>query len=222
MTMTATALDDLSHVAPARPTTVTVLAGDPVTGAGVSSQLRFRPEVDVRPPGLDAQVVVIVTDDVDDEVVRSIRSTARSGSRVVLVASRLSGPAVLAAVDAGATAVLRRTDATAEALAAAVQGAARGDGVMPPDLLGKLMAGVGTVAAVRHDGLRGQRTFGGLTQRELHVLQLLADGCTTSEIARRLCYSERTVKNAIQAFTSRLHLRNRTHAVAYAVREGLI
>ena len=91
---------------------------------------------------------------------------------------------------------------------------------MPPDLLGKLMATVGSA------GLTGQagapRTFGGLTQRELHVLRLLADGCTTSEIARELCYSERTVKNSIQAFTSRLQLRNRSHAVAYAVRQGLI
>ena len=54
------------------------------------------------------------------------------------------------------------------------------------------------------------------------MLRLLADGCTTSEIARELCYSERTIKNAIQAFTSRLQLRNRSHAVAYAVRQGLI
>ncbi|MQA85396.1 MAG: DNA-binding response regulator, partial [Streptosporangiales bacterium] len=44
----------------------------------------------------------------------------------------------------------------------------------------------------------------------------------TAEIARALAYSERTVKNIIHDITTRLQLRNRAHAVAYAVREGLI
>jgi DNA-binding NarL/FixJ family response regulator len=65
-------------------------------------------------------------------------------------------------------------------------------------------------------------TYGGLTQRELRVLQLLADGLSTSEIARELAYSERTIKNAIHDLTSRLNLRNRSHAVAFALRQGLI
>ena len=53
-------------------------------------------------------------------------------------------------------------------------------------------------------------------------MRLLADGFDTAEIAGRLFYSERTVKNIIHDITSRLELRNRTHAVAYAIREGLI
>jgi DNA-binding NarL/FixJ family response regulator len=54
------------------------------------------------------------------------------------------------------------------------------------------------------------------------VLRLVADGLDTTEIARRMAYSERTVKNVIHDVTTRLNLRNRSHAVAYAVREGLI
>jgi DNA-binding NarL/FixJ family response regulator len=85
------------------------------------------------------------------------------------------------------------------------------------------MTRVGTVGVDRRPHpAAGARTFGGLTQRELRVLRLLADGCSTSEIARELCYSERTIKNAIQAMTARLQLRNRSHAVAYALRQGLI
>jgi DNA-binding NarL/FixJ family response regulator len=61
-----------------------------------------------------------------------------------------------------------------------------------------------------------------LTPRELQVLTLLADGYRTSEIALELAYSERTIKHAIAEMTSRLQLRNRTQAVAFAVREGLI
>ncbi len=61
-----------------------------------------------------------------------------------------------------------------------------------------------------------------LDARQLTALRLLADGCDTREIARHLCYSERTVKAIIGAVTDRLGVRNRTHAVAHAVRHGLI
>jgi DNA-binding NarL/FixJ family response regulator len=60
------------------------------------------------------------------------------------------------------------------------------------------------------------------TERELAVLRMLGEGCDTREIARRLAYSERTVKTVIQDLSQRLGLRNRSHAVAYAVRNGLI
>jgi DNA-binding NarL/FixJ family response regulator len=62
----------------------------------------------------------------------------------------------------------------------------------------------------------------GVSSRERAGLALLADGCSTRETAQRLCYSERTIKNVVQEITSRLHLRNRTQAVAYAVRRGWI
>jgi DNA-binding CsgD family transcriptional regulator len=62
----------------------------------------------------------------------------------------------------------------------------------------------------------------GLTAREVEVVRLMSEGCDTAEIADQLCYSERTVKNVIYALTSRLNLRNRPHAVAYAMRAGVI
>jgi DNA-binding NarL/FixJ family response regulator len=65
-------------------------------------------------------------------------------------------------------------------------------------------------------------TFAGLTEREIAVLRLLAEGLDTAEVGERLFFSERTVKNVIHDLTSRLDLRNRTHAVAYAIRHGLI
>ena len=61
-----------------------------------------------------------------------------------------------------------------------------------------------------------------LTPREAAVLRLAAEGHATTEIAAALAYSERSVKNMIQAVTERLALRNRCHAVAYAVRRGWI
>lgn len=50
----------------------------------------------------------------------------------------------------------------------------------------------------------------------------MSEGLDTSEIAAELSYSERTVKNVMHGLTTRLHLRNRSHAVAYALREGYI
>ncbi len=64
--------------------------------------------------------------------------------------------------------------------------------------------------------------FAGLTEREVAVLRLLAEGLDTAEVARHLSYSERTVKSVVQDVTRRHNLRNRTHAVAYAMRQGLI
>jgi DNA-binding NarL/FixJ family response regulator len=69
------------------------------------------------------------------------------------------------------------------------------------------------VAAIRESVLSG---------REAAVLQLISEGLDTAEIAEQLCYSIRTVKSVVHEVTRRLHLRNRAHAVAYAIRLGLI
>ena len=63
---------------------------------------------------------------------------------------------------------------------------------------------------------------GGLRSREIAVLRLVAEGYDTGEIARELCYSERTIKKVLHDMTMRLNLRNRSHAVAYALRGGFI
>lgn len=54
------------------------------------------------------------------------------------------------------------------------------------------------------------------------MLSLIAQGCATREVAERLCYSERTVKNVLHDVVTKLDARTRSQAVAHAVREGLI
>jgi DNA-binding NarL/FixJ family response regulator len=62
----------------------------------------------------------------------------------------------------------------------------------------------------------------GLSAREISVLGLLSDGLDTAQIARRLNYSERTIKTIIHAIVNNLGVSNRTHAVAYVIRAGLL
>jgi DNA-binding NarL/FixJ family response regulator len=202
---------------------VSIRAQDPITRAGLVSQLAYRSEVQV----IDADsvssggVTIVLADDADDHALAAIRR-ARMGdeNRVVLVVTRLTEGDLLAAVEAGASSVLRRSEATPDRVVDAVRAASSGAAAMSPDLLGQLLDHVGRL---QRDVLapRGLR-FSGLTDREVRVLRLMAEGLETVEIGQRLFYSERTVKNIVHDITSRLHLRNRTHAVAYALRQGFI
>lgn len=205
------------------PTRVRVRATDPVSEAGVASQLRVQHDLEILSSDSPARpdVVVLVADRVDERTAAGIRATRDSGGpRVVLVVGSVDGVGVLAAVEAGVAAIVRRCEATRDRLSTAIRAAATGDGHLPPDLLGRLLQQVGD--AQRKAAAPTGLTFGGLTQRELTVLRLIAEGYSTSEIATRMAYSERTIKNSIHDLVSRFHLRNRTQAVAFAVRQGLI
>jgi DNA-binding CsgD family transcriptional regulator len=59
-----------------------------------------------------------------------------------------------------------------------------------------------------------------LTEREREVLELLADGLTTAEVALRLSLSQHTVRSRVKAALGKLGARNREHAIAIAIREG--
>jgi DNA-binding NarL/FixJ family response regulator len=202
---------------------VFIYANDAISQAGVASQLRPRPEVQlVDAAEVDqAEVALVVTDSVDDEVLRVLRAVRRGGApRTVLIATALDPAAVVTAAEAGVSALVRRAEATAERLVSVVRKARDGDAELPGDLLAGLLAQVGTLQrqVLAPRGLR----FSGLSDREVDVLRLVADGLDTGEIARRLAFSERTIKSVLHDVTTRLQLRNRAHAVAFAVREGFI
>ncbi len=202
---------------------VMVRAGDPISRMGMVAQLAHRREVRLLHDGDQAgsAVTIVLGDEVNEPTLREIRSVRRTGEgRVVLVVARLDDTGLLNAVEAGVSSLLRRDEVTVDGIIAAVRAAATGAGSMPPDLLGRLFDHVGRV---QRDVLspRGL-SFAVFSDREISVLRLIADGHDTVEVGRRLFFSERTVKNIIHDVTSRLNLRNRTHAVAFAMREGLI
>jgi DNA-binding NarL/FixJ family response regulator len=139
-----------------------------------------------------------------------------TGARVMVCTSDCSQDNVLMAMKAGAIGFLRKDTLTTEGLAAAVQAAASGAGVVTPELLGSL------VRSAEPNGVNGRAHHATLTDREQQVLALIAAGHPTREVAQQLCYSERTVKNVLHDVVTKLNARSRSQAVAFAVREGLI
>ncbi|MEU9663916.1 helix-turn-helix transcriptional regulator [Streptomyces chartreusis] len=202
---------------------VHVKASDPISEAGVKAALRNRAEVwvedDVRVSS--ETISVVVSQGIDDEALRLLRHARGQGmTQSVVVVTELDDAALMLAVEAGVRGLLRRSEATSDRLVQAITTVSRGSGMVPPDLLGRLLKQVSQVQSqvLTPRGLR----FNGLTERESEILKLVASGHDTREIAERLSYSERTVKNVLHDVTSRFNLRNRSHAVAYAIQEGFI
>lgn len=203
--------------------TVQVVAEDDVSELGVRAQLRGQPGLRVleHDAPADSAVTIVVVDAVTTETVRLLRQASGSGQRsVVAVVNRLDDAGLMSAVEAGAAAIVPRCEATPERLAHAAHSVASGNGDLSSDLLGRLLEQVGNIqrSVLAPRGLNPN----GLSDREVEVLRLVADGCDTAEIADVLCYSQRTVKSVVHDITTRLQLRNRAHAAAYAVRHGLI
>lgn len=152
-------------------------------------------------------------------VVNALRE-ASPGTRAVVCAAQPDTLELYRAIEAGAVGYLLKADMRTETLAASLRAIACGDGLIPPAMLGDLVEHIGRMSrevwTPRGVGLSG------LSPREVEILRLAAEGDDTREIALKLSYSERTVKNAIHDVVIKLGLRNRTHAVAYALRKNLI
>jgi DNA-binding NarL/FixJ family response regulator len=171
-------------------------------------------------PALAEADVVVVDPNLEGgyQFIRDVRE--RTGAQIVVCSATRDEQDVLAAVQAGAVGFLCKDTLSTETLAAGVRVAATGAGVMPPELLGALLHNLSRVSreVLEPRGL----SLSWLTAREKQVLRLVADGHPTREVARRLCYSERTIKNVIHDAQTKLNARSRSHAVAEAVRAGLI
>lgn len=196
---------------------------DPISTAGIVSALRGRPDIHVVDDAgvIPGTVGVVAVERLDDPAIEMIKDVRRLGCRsFVLVATVTTDAKLIPAVELGVRALATRAEATGHRLAQLVLSTAGGQAMLPADVLSRLLKQISrlqqTVLAPRGIQLTG------LSARETEVLRLVADGMDTREIAGRLSYSERTVKNVLHDVTTRFHLRNRAHAVAFAVREGLI
>jgi DNA-binding NarL/FixJ family response regulator len=173
-------------------------AGDGVEA--IVAAERLRPDVilmDLRMPKTDG--------------VTAIKELARRGvpARVLVLTTYDTDGDVLPAIEAGATGYLLK-DAPREELFRAVEAAAQGQAALSPSVATRLMGQIRQPAAEP------------LSQRELEVLELIAQGSTNREAARQLFISEATVKSHLLHLYAKLGVNDRAAAVAIAFSRGYL
>jgi NarL family two-component system response regulator LiaR len=134
-------------------------------------------------------------------------------ARILVLTSFAEDEKVYAAIKAGALGYLLK-DASPQEILAAIREVHRGEPSMPPIIAHKLMSELQRTSNL-------PPTEDPLTERELEILKLVAQGLPNLEIAERLVISERTVRTHVSNILNKLHLANRTQAALYALREGL-
>lgn len=136
-------------------------------------------------------------------------------TQIIVLTSHHDDEHIFPAIRAGALSYLLK-DIDPDDLAAAIKQAHAGEAVLNPRVAARLIKEV--------QGVRGDKTnpFTELTERELDVLKLIAEGKTNQEIAEMLVISEKTVKSHVSNLLSKLHLADRTQAAVYAWREGIM
>lgn len=202
---------------------VAVRAADPVSEAGLISYLAASPDVVALPsPAVREPDVAVATAHrfTASVLARLRRDAATAPAPTVLVAGDLAGADLLAVIECRVVVILPHALATSDALLRSVVTAASGGGFMPPELVGALAEQVRLLQreVLAPHGLNPA----GILPREADVLRLIADGADTRTIAEKLGYAERTVTNIVHELIGKLGARNRSHAVACALRAGVI
>ncbi|MCH7230529.1 response regulator transcription factor [Glycomyces sp. L485] len=192
----------------------------PVVRSGLRGMLANEPDIEVTgEAGSGEEAVVTAASLAPDVILMDLRMPGGDGvaatkrlaatANVVVLTTFETDADIVRAVAAGAVGYLLKDTPTAD-LVRAIRAAARGETVLAPSVAARL------VGAVRSP--RGQ----GLSDRELEVLRLVADGASNAEIGRRLHISEATVKTHLLRSYQKLGVKDRTAAVTSAIRRGLL
>jgi two-component system, NarL family, response regulator DegU len=150
--------------------------------------------------------------------VEATREISANGTptRVVMLTMHADKEVLAEAIRAGASGYLVK-DCSTDEVADAVRMAADGQTALSPQLAATMLDEVRRLdapAATEDDRV--------VTRREEEVLQLIADGCSTQEVAEQLYISQKTVKNHLASIYQKLDARDRTQAVLQAVRMGIV
>ncbi len=149
------------------------------------------------------------------EATRQIKAQA-PGVHVLVLTAYDDDPYIFAMLQAGASGYVLKT-APSDELVRAVQAVARGESALDPAVTAKVMA---QLASGRPAG--AQATVEGLTERELEVLRLAAQGETNRAIGHKLGISDRTVQGHLANIFGKLGVSTRTEAVLLALKQGWI
>jgi two-component system NarL family response regulator len=123
------------------------------------------------------------------------------------------------AIKAGASGYLLK-EISIEEVAGSIRSVHAGQSLISPSMASKLLTEFANMA--RKDEEKQQMPTPRLTEREMEVLTLVAQGLNNRDIAKELFISENTVKNHVRNILEKLHLHSRMEAVVYAVREKLL
>jgi len=137
------------------------------------------------------------------------------GIAIVMLTMHADQEVLAAAIRAGASGYLVK-DCSTDEIATAIRTVMRGETVLSPQLAASMLEEVRKLEEPSPDEERV------ITKREEEVLQLIANGCSTPEVAERLFISQKTVKNHLASIYQKLEARDRTQAVLQAVRMGII
>ena len=149
------------------------------------------------------------------EATRRIRND-HADARIVMLTMHADHSVLTDAIRAGAVGYLVK-DCSVDEVASTVRQAATGDTALSQDLAASMLD---EVHKIDTPTTRDEDRL--ITKREEEVLQLIADGCSTPEVAGRLYISQKTVKNHLASIYEKLDARDRTQAVLQAVRMGIV
>jgi DNA-binding NarL/FixJ family response regulator len=189
-------------------------AGFDVVGEAGDGEEAVRMATALRPDLVLMDVTMPVLDGI--EATRRLRLSAPE-ARVVILTMHGEEETIDQALRAGAVAYLLK-DCSTDQVAETLYAVAAGETDLSADLARSLLAELpgpqdpGPITAVATS----------LSQREVEVLQMFADGCSTVEVGERLYISAKTVKNHLASIYEKLDARDRTQAVLTAVRMGII
>jgi two-component system, NarL family, response regulator DevR len=163
-----------------------------------------------------------------DVVVMDIRLPGESGiqatreivrqrprTKVIILTSYAEDELLMEAIEAGASGYVLKQIGSGE-LTRALETVARGESLLDPSLTGRVFQRLRQAA--RQD--RGS-AFRDLTEQEVKILRLVAEGLTNKEIGSRLFLSEKTVRNYVSTILSKLNVTSRAQAAAFSVQHGL-
>jgi NarL family two-component system response regulator LiaR len=194
---------------------------------GIGALLATEPDIDVIGEAINgveavAQAATLCPDVVlmdlvmprMDGIEATRRVTALPGKiRVLVLTSFAADDKVFPAIKAGALGYLLKDSSPAD-LVQAIRCVYRGEPSLEPQIASKVLYELAHPPQARP-------TQDPLTERELDVLRLIAQGNSNREIAEQLCITEMTVRAHVSNVLSKLHLASRTQAALYAIREGL-
>ena len=136
-------------------------------------------------------------------------------TQIIVLTSYHEDEYIFPALRAGALSYVLK-DVGPDELADTIRMAARGESVLHPRVAARV------VQEVRGSRRDMPNLFTDLSDRELEVLRLIADGLSNAEIASKLVISEKTVKGHVSNILGKLHMMDRTQAAVYAWQQGLV